>query len=245
MKYKRVQRKISRVKFILVALNTLMIFLVGIFFGQQLERARLDMLYNELSTQNLDYQNLMTEYEYISDLINTRNLDNVTCSMIENTYYTSISHLDNARIKLENYLNSAEVNQKDYSILRNRYSDVQINYWILGNQIKKACNSGFVTILYFFGNKKVCPECDDQGMYLSYIKQKFGDKVMVFALDSAQKGGPVRLLVNRYEVTNSTLPAVVINDKVYGFLTSDKVQSIICKNDNICLQNQNENIIAR
>jgi len=244
MKDKRVQRKISRVKYILVALNTLIIFIVGIFFGQQLERARVDMLYNELSTQNLDYQNLITEYEYISYLINTKNLDNVTCSMIETTYYTSISHLDNARIKLENYLNSAEVNQNDYSILRDRYSNVQINYWILGDQIKKACNSDFVTVLYFFGDKKVCPECDDQGIYLSYIKQKYGNKVMVFALDSAQKG-PIRLLVNRYGITNSTLPAVVITDRVYGFLTSDKVQSIICKNDNICLSNQNESTTAR
>ncbi|NIA04096.1 MAG: hypothetical protein GWP09_01980 [Nitrospiraceae bacterium] len=238
MNEKKVKRKISKAKYAIIALNTTIIFIAGIFFGQQLNQARINMLYNQLSQQNLEYNNLITEYEYINHLIDTKSFDNLSCQVITGAYYTSILHLDDARQKLESYLKSSRVNKKDYQILRERYSDVQLNYWMLGDNIKRTCNrSDFVTILYFFGDKKECPECEDQGTYLTYIKEKYGDKTLIFSID-ADEDGPIRLLKNRYGVNNKTLPTVVIGDKKYGFITSDKVESILCKDYDICSPNK-------
>ena len=111
-------------------------FVVGILIGGDVEQLRVQSLYTQLQEQDLEYQSIVTENDYIDYLVSLKEEDkNVTCRTIEGAYFTSISNLGDARIKLENYINSGKVKEQEFQRLKDHYANVQINYWILGNNV--------------------------------------------------------------------------------------------------------------
>lgn len=225
--------KINYIRHFGVLLATIMIFVVGIFIGGSVQQLRVQNLYDSLQDQDLSYQNLVTEGKYIDYIVSLKKSGkNVSCSSIEGTYFSSIKNLDNSRIKLENYINSGKVNDNQFSKLKEHYADVQINYWILANEISNLCDNNLNTILYFYADDKKCPQCQDQGVHLNYVKQKLKKNVLIFSLD-VEKAGPTQLLAKKYESTPTSTPNLVINNKVYGFLTNEEIFKILNVSKNL------------
>ena len=98
---------------------------------------------------------------------------------------------------------------------------MQINYYILAEKIKRACGNMNV-ILYFYGDKKRCPSCQDEGVHLTYVKEKLKDNVLIFALDTSREG-PIKLLMQKFDVQHRELPVLVINDNITGFKTNQEI----------------------
>ncbi|MCA9486223.1 MAG: hypothetical protein H6500_00420 [Candidatus Woesearchaeota archaeon] len=232
-------RKINLLRHLSVFLLSILIFTLGIFIGGDVEELRVQSLYTQLQEQDLAYQNVVTEGNFLDYLVSQREAGDptISCEKLKGSYYTSLSTLEDSRIKLENYINSAKVKDEEYARLKSHYSNVQINYWILAKRISKLCDSSLHTILYFYGDEKICPECEDQGVHLSYVKEKLEDEILIFSLDS-QKGGPISLLGQEYSLSSENLPLLVIDDETYSFKTNDEVFSILCenglKNEKIC-----------
>ncbi len=231
IKERKVERKISLVKYIFVGINVIIILALSVFIGGYIEELRIESLYNQMKAQNLEFQNLISEKDYINYLLNSKKegKKNISCNVIEGNFFKSIVHLDDARIKLENYINNAKVKEEDYITLKSYYKNIQISYWLLGKKIKESCNSNFVNILYFYGDKKDCPACEDEGVHLSYLKKKYKDKILVYSLDS-KMGGPIDLLKITYDVNSRELPVLVIEDEILGFKTNQELEKLICKN---------------
>lgn len=222
------RQKINILRHISVLLLTIMIFTIGIFIGTTVEQQRVQNLYTNLQEQDLKYQNLVTEDNYLNYLIslNKTTNSNKSCNSIKSAYYTSIINLDDARLKLENYINQGDVKTIEFSRLKDHYSNLQINYWITANRINNLCVGSMNPILYFYADKKKCPACQDQGTHLDYVKSKLGDGVLIFSLDS-RKEGPIKLLAQKYDISHRELPVLVINDKIYGFKTNDEIFKIL------------------
>ena len=232
------RKQIKFVRYIGVLFLTILIFLVGIFFGGSVEELRVQSLYTQLQEQDLEYQSIVTEGNYIQYLASLKEGgENVSCEVLIGAYYTSISNLDDARLKLENYINSGKVKEEEFARLKEHYSNVQVNYWLLGEEISTLCEEDLNIILYFYGeDKKICPACEDQGVHLSYVKQKLNDNVLIFSFDS-QKEGVIKLLNQRFGVNERELPVIVIKDSVYGFLNNQEIFDILCDeglNNSIC-----------
>jgi hypothetical protein len=225
------RKKIKWVRHLGVLFLTIVIFTLGIFIGGNLEQMRVQNLYTQLQEQDVNYQNIVTEERYIDYLVGLKEKEgnNVSCELIKDSYYTSIKNLDDSRIKLENYINTGSVKEEEFARLKQHYANVQINYWILANRINDLCDSNMNPILYFYTNDKDCPSCQDQGVHLDYVKKKLGREVLIFSLDS-QKEGPIKLLAQRYGVNQRGVPAVVIDENIYGFLTNDEVFDVLCEN---------------
>jgi len=236
------RKKISVIRHIGVLLLTIMIFTVGIFIGTSVEQARVENLYDQISEQSLEYQNLITETNYLNYLIenndndnnnifiNSTNVENnlsiINCNMIKQTYYSSLLNLDNSRLKLENYINQGKVESDEFRRLKAYYFNLEIDYWMIANKMNSICNSNFNSILYFYGDKKKCPSCEDQGVHLDYVKQKLKDDILIFSLDS-EREGPINLLIKQYKVNERELPVLIINNKIYSFKTNSEIFKIL------------------
>ncbi len=225
------RKKLNLLRHIAILILVIMIFTIGIFIGTSVEQARVENLYTQLSDQDLKYQNLVTEDNYMNYIISNIDKNNkssldASCRLIKGAYYTSIKNLDDSRLKLENYINKGKVKEKEFYRLKSHYLNLEIDYWIMANKINNICDSNMNPILYFYAEDKKCPSCEDQGVHLNYVKQKLKDNVLIFSLDS-ERDGPVKLLAQKYNVYERELPVLVINDEVYGFKTNDEIFEIL------------------
>ena len=224
------RKQINIVRHLSILFLTVLIFLVGILIGGDIEQLRVQGLYTQLQTQDLVYQNVVTEGNYVDYIVGLKEEgNNISCKSIKGAYYTSITHLDDARLKLESYINTAKVKEEEYQRLKGHYSNLQINYWILANKINGMCEGNMNPILYFYADKKDCPACEDQGTHLSYVKAKLGDDILIFSLDS-KKDGPIQLLTQKYDVKYRELPVLVIDEEIKGFSTNEEVFTHLCEN---------------
>lgn len=224
------RKQINWLRHLSVLFLTVIIFTLGVFIGGDVEQMRVSNLYTQLQEQDVSYQSLITEGNYIDYVVGLKEQgDNVSCDTIKGAYYTSISNLDKSRIKLENYINTGSVEVEEFARLKEHYSNVQINYWILANRINNVCVGNMNPILYFYAEDKACPSCEDQGVHLSYVKQKLGDDVLVFSLD-AQKEGAIKLLAQKYDVYSRELPVLIIDEQVYGYSSNAQIFKILCEN---------------
>ena len=224
------RRKISYLRYFSILVLTIMIFIVGIYIGTSVEQQRVKALYDDLQDQSLAYQNLVTENNYMNYILSKINFNSSkkNCNLITGSYFTSIKNLDNSRIKLENYINSGNGNEKAYLRLKKYYSDLQVDYWITAKKIREKCpDSNINTILYFYKNKKKCPSCEDEGVHLNYVKQKLKDNVLIFSLDADNNQGVIRLLNQQFQNNYREMPVLVINGKEYGFKTNREIFNIL------------------
>lgn len=221
------REKINHIRHISILFLTILIFFFGILIGGNIEDKRIETLYTQLQEQDLAYQNVLTESKYITSLIEKD--ESISCDLIIGAYFTSISNLDSSRLKLEQYISTASVKQDEYYRLQGHYSNLQVTYWLLGNQILNLCEkANFETILYFFDERKNCPACQDQGVHLNYVKQLFKDDVLIFSFN-VQREGVVRLLSQRYYVFSRETPVLVIGDEVLGFSSNQEIIDILCE----------------
>ena len=225
------RKQISWLRHLSILFLTIVIFTIGVLIGGNVEEMRVQNLYTQLQEQDLDYQSLLTEMQYIDYVVGLKEQgDNVSCVLIEGAYYTSIQNLDNSRIKLENYINSGSVKTEEFSRLKDHYSNIQINYWILANKVNNLCGNNMNPILYFYAEDEICPQCQDQGVHLSYVKQRLGDDVLIFSLDS-ERSGAIRLLAQKYDIYSKGVPAIVIDEEVYGYSNNKRIFEILCDNE--------------
>lgn len=112
----------------------------------------------------------------------------------------------------------------DHERLEREYDRLLVSYWLLANKVKEACNVDADTIVYFFA--KECVRCDDQGFILTYLKQKFGEEVLIFAMNADLAEPSVEVIKQYYQV--HAYPALIINGVVYsGFLTQAELEEIL------------------
>ena len=83
------------------------------------------------------------------------------------------------------------------------------------------------TILFFYGDKKKCPSCEDQGVHLTYVKQKLKDDVLVFSFD-AEKQGAIKLISQNYQIQGRELPSLIINGELHSFMSNAQIFEVLC-----------------
>ncbi|AJF61364.1 TPA: conjugal transfer protein TraF [Candidatus Woesearchaeota archaeon] len=216
-------RNLSSGRYLFAAILTGGIFLLGLFLGLIVENYRLEYITKEDQFQKLDYNSAQLLYLYIDQLSQTNE-----CSTIPNIYDLSLDHLEKTRLRLESYDEESKINQEEFEILRREYLQAQLRYWLLFQRIEKMCSLDVVTVLYFYSTDEACPDCADQAFILTYLKDLFQTKLMVFALDSNYEKEPlIPVLKKSFNITS--YPAVVVGDRVYqGFTSRDELMFEIC-----------------
>jgi hypothetical protein len=226
------ERKVSVGKMGLAFILTCFIFLIGLLVGYTLTSERTGYLEDIAYKQKLDYESLQLQSLYL-DL----NSNNASCGVFNNILETSLNDVGNAQAKIDLYIQ--ESNDKNYVDLKRDYLLAQTRYWLL-NQRVKSCSSEQVSILYFYSNEE-CIECGAQGTILTYFKEKFKDKLLIFSLDSDFEAEPmINVLKQTYNITK--VPSIIVGDEfMEGLVSKDELLDILCPSylhpPEICLEN--------
>ncbi|OIO61902.1 hypothetical protein COY26_01595 [Candidatus Woesearchaeota archaeon CG_4_10_14_0_2_um_filter_33_10] len=216
-------RELNKKRYFIAALLTLFIFTLGLMLGLVIEGKRVQYIQSLNKIEKLDYSSLQLQYAYIDQLSQEKN-----CDAVSKTFESSVKSLIETSERLENYEQNANLNKEDLYTLKREYILAQLNYWLLAQRTKKICNRDLVTILYFYSTDKECPDCGEQAFILTYLKNEFKDKLLIFALDSTYADEPmIEMLKNQYGITK--YPTLVIEGHVFEDLVSkDNILKTIC-----------------
>lgn len=216
-------RKISNEHYVISAIITCGIFLLGLFAGMVVEGSRVGFLRNVLESEKSEFASSQLQYSYLTSL-NTKD----QCPAVYAIFYENLKQLDDARLKLEKYIEDNRINDESFVILKRSYILEEVRYWLLAKQARQVCDQDFVWVLYFFSTEQECPDCGDQAFILDYLKNVFQEKLLIFALDGNFSREPmVGILKQQFNVT--TYPTMVIENSTFsGFTSKNDLLGEIC-----------------
>ncbi len=217
-----VREQFRKRRYVLAGILTLMVFLLGLMLGLVIEGKRLQYYQNINQEQRLDYASLQLQYEYINQLKEEKN-----CPALLKAYDESVKSLEGLRSRLEMYSRQTTINKNEFEMLRREYMLEQVRYFLFAKQAKELCNQDAVTILYFYSSDAICTDCGKQEFILTYLKKKFGDRLLNFAFDERQDDPMIKMLKQSYDL--KTYPSLIISgDKYEGFMSAEDLLGVIC-----------------
>jgi len=219
------QRIISRNRYFIAAVITILIFLLGMALGALIDGKRADALLQETKQLEIDYKSLQLQSMLLANLKQNVN----TCALIKTALDSSVQTLHESLDRIQKYQQDTTINKDDYAMIARRYVQDNIQYWQFAKQAKEQCDMNIVPILYFFSTN-YCSTCPDQGVVLTYFKMIFGESLLVFPIDVdlAEQELLIRLLEANYNINQT--PSIVIEDDVFigGITQKEELQLTIC-----------------
>jgi len=220
---KQVSRDVNKARYVVAAIMTLCIFLLGLMLGLIIEDKRIRLMQADNEDQQLEFSSMQMQYEYINQL----SLEN-NCPAILKTFDDNLKNLEQSRIRLEHYEKDSKISKVDFNRIKRDYTIAQVRYWLFAKKKKQICDSDDISLLYFFAEDKSCPDCNKQSFVLSYIKNIFGSDLLIFSLNANFTQEPmIDMLKKSYNI--SEYPTMIINDmQVSGLHDKEDVLAIIC-----------------
>lgn len=219
-----VRRKISKKKYFIAFIITIIIFLSGLFLGFTLTKQRISQVEQVDSVQQLGYESIQLQYLLLKNLETEEN-----CPAAIKTLENNIFELESTRLKLESYIGqSLNENDPNFVTIKRKYTLSEIRYWLLTKEAEKICKKNFISILYFYSNNN-CNDCGAQGTILNFIKDKFEEKTLIFALDSDFKSKePIIDVLEKAFKIERTPTLIIAGEKFEGLTEKEKILKKIC-----------------
>ncbi|MBN1646076.1 conjugal transfer protein TraF [Candidatus Woesearchaeota archaeon] len=223
-----VDRHISKSRYIIAFIITVLAFTLGVSLGFILDDARIKSVENQNREQELNYNGLQLQYLYLNRIGNTTDV----CPTLRVALENSIEELSESLDAVQRYEKDTTLNKDEYRFILRKYLQDNLRYWIFSQNIRVTCNDDVVNILYFFSNEK-CDVCPNQGKILTHFKKKLHDKLLIFPInvDLEEDENFIKILKARYNVTS--LPTIVVNDIPHqGVVGQSELSVIICQETN-------------
>ncbi len=201
------KQKISHKNLFLALSLATLFFIVGILLGGWVVSQRYSEFSDTLNDLTLQANSLEIQYELLKE--NPCNGQDV--SMITE----ELSQLGNHLSYLETVYGKDSSKIKTLKI---KYSHLQIYHYIFYSKVQEECNKDLDLILYFYSNDKSCETCEEQGIYLSKLKEMYPENVLVYSFDINLDDIAVKTLKEIYIVNN--VPSIVFNGLHFDNLVS-------------------------
>ncbi|MBI5393123.1 hypothetical protein HZA96_04590 [Candidatus Woesearchaeota archaeon] len=234
------ERKISKEKYILAALLTLLIFSLGLTLGILLDSVRLQKSEKLSKQQEIDYGSLQLQYLYLTTF--SENED--SCSVLKVALDKSIKDLSVSLEKFDQYKHNSNFNKDEFNMVARRYILDNIKYWLFAQKSQQKCAIDLVTVLYFYSEND-CSICPDQGVLLTYYKKIYGEKLLIFPInaDLEENEAMITVIKSKYNITQ--YPTIIIGNKKYeGVVKKQQLGKVICNNfvnKDICYNYKEDN----
>lgn len=207
--------------FIKTAFLTTAIFLVGIVFGLWLGQERVSQLETDLSSLRSGIDNAELQF-LLLDVFK----GNISCTYLLKEADSLGSESAELAVQVERYENAQKIDDTTFRELKSSYTALLIKDWLVLEKIKQTCAGNYATVLYFYSNE-VCDRCQDQGIVLTYLKEKLKSELMVFAIDGDLGLNVVEGLKDSYSITE--YPSLVINGEPHiGYQDLNTTTGILC-----------------
>jgi hypothetical protein len=192
------QKKINKMKLLATFSLATLIFLVGIIFGNYVSNKKIGVIQD--IEQDLRTDTVAAETQYLL-------LTQSPCRDVDTTPLTEELYQLGSKISyMENQLGEKN---KEVIRLKEYYSILEIKHWLLLKKIQTDCKQDYNLILYFYSSKEACPNCEQQGFILNYIKKKH-ENTKIYSFDINNKNSALNTLKVMYNITGT--PSLVIND---------------------------------
>ena len=205
-------------KYIITFLISVIVFASGFLISDYFNNWR----FSEINRAKQDFQvqvfSLETQLSYFKDIL---------CADINEDILTHELHLIGEKLQfMENDLGK---NHPEVKHLKQYYTLLQIRHYQSSQRLNERCNLNLVHILYFYADRRACPDCQKQGEVLSYLRQKY-PLLRIYSFDY-QLDLPSLAIVRPRGLTmpqDNYLPIIVIeNQSLYGFKTIEEIEKIL------------------
>lgn len=202
-------------KYLIVLLITTGLFFTASYLSNYFGNQKI----NQLKTiqDNIAINILSSETQYA--LLQESSCKNISGSVLS-------GELDELGKKLEwsqNNLGSKD----EISYLKKYYALLQIKDYLLMKKISKSCGIKSAFILYFYTTAENCTLCEQEGLVLSSLRDKYSE-LRVYSFDYSTDSSAVVSMLKIYKIKDTALPALVINDNLMtGFHPIDELEKII------------------
>lgn len=222
-KMKISRKNINTKRYILVFFVTVFVFLIGNLVGMSLENTRNIYIYEKIKESNFDIGELTSLGNVMNYLI--ENERNMSCSDLKKIFLTSLDYLSYTEKKILSFSKQTEYTIEDFSDLKKVYNEKVISFWLLSQKINSICEEKLNTIIYFYSNLN-CDNCEEQGIYLDYLKKKYKQDILIFSLDMDLQSTSSGILKEVY-FEKKEYPLLYINGKSYEYLNIEEIEKIV------------------
>ena len=213
-----VKRKIDWKVYIIAGIITLVIFLGGLGIGFLMSNEKYQIISSDLQELQIEQRDIELELLLLSS-IGTQ-----TCDTLRYEIDKTASLATDLGEKVSKY-DTDVLKDVNFNILKKNYIITLIQFWSYWEIFKENCNSSVNTILYFYAIED-CTDCEAQGHVLSFLKQRYPQELMVFALDMNEELYSLNLLKNIYNVTKA--PTLIVNNEKYeNLIDSKELESLL------------------
>ena len=207
--------------FLKVGIVTTLVFISGVIFGLVIGDEKVNNLESTISRLDENIQNANLQFLFF-DTMNK----NVSCTYLSKEAERLGEQADKLGRDVSMYENSKKISEKSFYDLKLRYTSILIKDWLMIEKIKRTCGENYTTVLYFYSNTN-CDKCQEQGVVLSYLKEKLDGEILIFSIDGDLNSQIVGTLKDAYSI--NTYPSLVVNGNVTkGFVDLDSLESKVC-----------------
>lgn len=156
------------------------------------------------------------------NLLREASCENIGSSTVLSTELNSLA-------KKLSYLESNDTGKPNPELiyLKKYYSLLEIKDFILMKQINQKCSSKPISILYFYGNKSDCADCEKMSYVLTELREEYPE-LRIYSFDTHLNLSAIDTLKSVYHIDPTALPALVYNENTYaGFKSIENMKEII------------------
>ena len=203
-------------KYVMTFIITSLIFGIALYVNNLLDNSRISDLRSIQDTISLNILSSETQY----DLLRETSCKNVNDSILS-------TELNNLERKLS-YLEPSDTGESndEFNYIKKYYELLQIKDFSLMQRLSEKCGLKPISILYFYGSKADCPECEKTSTVLNHLRNEYPN-VRIYSFDRRLSVSAVDTLAKIYKVDGG-YPVLVINENTYkGFLSVEKMKDIL------------------
>lgn len=190
---------------------TVVIFGLGIFSGILLENSRVDKVgefYQNSEIQLLDLKLVNSIY--------SQGFFDCDAAKQENIKFADQIY-EEAKL-LDNYESASRLNPESLGLFHKKYDILRAMLFVNSLEIKETCNSSYDTIVYFYDYSS--PELEVKSRQevfsnlLFELKERRGSNLLLISMAGDNQVNSIKVLMNNYNISESELPVVLINEKI-------------------------------
>lgn len=191
-------------------LVTILIFGIGVFLGVVLENWRtsnINYLFQESEIRLFD---IRTQGEIYSS-------GEFDCNMAVDENLKFADRIFEEAEVLSRYEGAGRLTD-DLRLEHKKYDILRALLWVNSIKIKKECKADYHNVVYIYKyNDLSIVDKQNQGVFsrlLSELKQSQGDNIMLIPMAGDNNLTSVKIMMNKYDITESELPVILIDEKI-------------------------------
>ncbi len=211
------RQPLNKHKYILTFLITAVIFAGMLYVNSLLDEKRFGDVKAVQDQISLDLLSSETQFDLLKEA-SCKSVNNSILSQEINSLAGKLSYLE---------ANDRGERSDELSYLKKYYSLLQIKDSLLTEELAAKCKTKPISILYFYGDKKDCTECESMSYVLTYLREQYPE-MRIYAFDANLDLSAIETLKSIYGITATKLPAIVYKEESYvGFRSIEEMKELI------------------